>query len=188
MENKTEILQKGFWNNFIKWKKLRDKKVFWQNDWLKNDFCGECRLCCGPQGDDEPFPMPLLERQIKDDPKDRFYLLSPEIAYIGAEGCKSDTASGCSLSLQEKPVACNLFPIVLINGKLYLYQNCPAALFTPVAEFMETGKKAGEWLMKFKVEELKHLSIKMEDSMLAEKFIDLHIRIFEGDNKFIILE
>ena len=177
-----------FWDSFNSWENFAPKTIEWNNDWLKNGFCKECKLCCGPQGNDAPFPMALLPEQLTTDIEQKFYLLSPTVAYIGKEGCKSDSTSGCKLGIREKPVACNLFPVVIINGGLYLYQNCPAVLLLPLALFMNLGKKIANYLQKFTLDELMQLSINVDYKELAEKYIDLHIKIFNEQGKKLIFE
>lgn len=177
--------ENGFWQYYGKWRGSFPEKreVIWRDNWLDNSYCGDCRYCCGPQGDDEPFPMALLPRQIRADLDKDFYLLDASTAYIGAEGCKSETPRGCRLTTTQKPVACGLFPIVLANGALYLYQRCPAAIFTPLVYFLEIAKKAAERLNDLTIDELRHLSLKLPLETLVEKYIDLHARVFDATGK-----
>lgn len=183
------ISENGFWRNSEKWRKMDQGALEWANGWLRNGNCADCKLCCGPQGiNDPPFPMPLLASQVSAETPDDFYLLDESTPYIGAQGCKSASPSGCRLSSEKKPIACRLFPLVLIEGKFYLYQNCPAVLFTPLLAFMELAEKAAEWLAEFPLEELRRLSISMPCETLSAKYIDLHIRIFECGEKILLKE
>lgn len=179
----------GFWSNFEKWRKLEGCKIEWDKNWLKNGYCAQCRLCCGPQPEnDPPFPMPLLPNQIGPETPADFYLLNPSTPYIGARGCKSETSTGCRLSTEKKPIACGLFPLVLANGKLYLYQNCPAALLNPIGEFMLFAKEAAQSLERLSLEDLRRLSISLPCEELASKYIDMHILLFDERGKANLLE
>lgn len=122
--------------------------------------------------------MALLPRQINAANARDFYMLDADTAYIGAKGCKSDTAAGCRLDACQKPVACGLFPIVLINGGLYLYQKCPAVLALPLRHFFCLAKDAQAMLKNIAPEDLRHISISLPCEALASKYIDLHIQIF----------
>lgn len=180
----------AFWLHLEGWASqiTHKRDVEWQKQWLKNEYCAQCRYCCGPQGADEPFPMPLLPRQLGPDNKANFYMLDKNTAYIGAEGCKSDTATGCRLTLAQKPVACNLFPIVLIKGKLYLYQTCPAVLALPLGAFLQIALQAAQMLDTFTLQELQHLSIDVPCEILSEKYINLHIQLFDETGKKLLLK
>lgn len=181
-----QTAENGFWANLIEWRKILSAPVEWRDGWLQNGYCADCRLCCGPQGkNDPPFPMPLLPGQVNAHTSDDFYLLDETTPYIGPEGCKSASASGCRLAPEKKPVACGLFPLVLINGKIYLYQNCPAVLFTPLLHFLELAEKAAERLAEYPLEDLKRLSIFMPCETLAAKYIDLRITVFDDSGKLL---
>lgn len=174
---------KNFWNHLDSWQPLMDKEyqLYWDKNWLKNGWCKDCQYCCGPQGADEPFPMALLPQQIGPDNIDNFYMLNAETAYIGAKGCKSDSDNGCRLPEDKKPVACGLFPLVLVNGRLYLYKMCPAVLGTPLNYFFEIGKKASQMLNQYSLKDLQRISITLPQETLLAKYIDLHLPVFEAD-------
>lgn len=182
------LMKSGFWEKLKGWEELSPGIVEWKDGWLQNGFCGNCRLCCAPQGDDEPFPMPLLPSQVTDEISTNFYLLENGVPYIGKDGCKSLGCEGCRLSRREKPIACGLFPLVLVEGKLYLYQNCPAVLKTPLESFMRFARKAGEMLLKYTFEDLRTISIKMPCETLSSKYIDMHVRIFNREGMSLVLE
>lgn len=129
--------------------------------------------------------MPLLPGQVNAHTPEDFYLLDEATPYIGPQGCKSASASGCRLPPEKKPVACGLFPLVLINGKIYLYQNCPAVLFTPLARFLELAEYAAERLAAYSLADLRRLSLSMPCETLAAKYIDLHITVFDNSGKFL---
>lgn len=174
---------RDFWNHLEKWQSLLSdhRSLNWENDWLENDWCKDCRHCCGPQGADSPFPMALLPDQLGPDTADNFYMLDANTACIGKNGCKAITPHGCKLSRREKPIACGLFPVVLINGKLYLYVMCPAVLAKPLAIFFELAKKIAVTLQKYTQKELLHISISLDCNELSEKYVDLHCAIFKQD-------
>lgn len=179
-----QTMQNGFWDNIEKWRKLPAAQLDWRDGWLQNGYCAACQLCCGPQGkNDPPFPMPLLPSQVDAETPENFYLLDENTPYIGAKGCKSATSAGCRLPLEKKPIACGLFPLVLINGKLYLYQNCPAVLFTPLLRFLEFAEEAAKNLHKYSLTELERLSISLPCEIIAAKYIDLYITIFDSAGK-----
>lgn len=180
----------NFWKNYEKWKKGdgTGKKLEWQNNWLANAYCGDCRYCCGPQGEDKLFPMGLLDRQIDADTPKNFYLLDSHTAYLGARGCKALGERGCELSREKKPVACGLFPITLVNGRLYLYQQCPAVFFNPLAEFLDAAINAARFLADLSLEDLRRVSINLSVEILSRKYIDLHVKIFDEDGKNLSFE
>lgn len=181
---------KGFWDYTEKWQKLftEIRSVRWEGDWLENDYCAECRYCCGKQDSDYPFPMPLLPRQDRPDLDRDFHLLDCLTPCLDSRGCKSLTSHGCGRKLSEKPIACGLFPIVLANGCLYLYQNCPAVIFSPLIRFMEFGRKAAALLEKLDFEDLRRLSLWLNNDLLAYSYINLRIRIFDQNGKNSWLE
>lgn len=154
------------------------EKLRWDNGRLDNDYCQKCRYCCGPQGDDEPFPMALLPKQIDANTRENFYMLNANTAFLGREGCKSLTAGGCGLPQQKRPVACGLFPLVLANGKIYLYKNCPASHYTPLEEMKEYARKAAAMLNNLSLEELRHISLDLSREILDKKYIDLEMDVF----------
>lgn len=174
-----------FWRHFEKWRPLfnNPRYIAWNENWLENHWCGDCGYCCGPQGDDEPFPMALLPEQTGLDNKNDFYMLNENTAYIGSEGCKSGSETGCRLSREKKPIACGLFPLVLANGRLYLYQGCPASLGIPLAFFEKVAIKAAAMLNEFSEKELRHISINLPCETLSSKYIDLHISLFDDSGK-----
>lgn len=180
-----ERTARGFWHYLDTWRGRfgRRRSLRWRDSWLSNGYCRDCRYCCGPQDSATPFPMPLLPAQIRPHLDRDFYLLNPTTPYIGKQGCKSDTSHGCRLCAAEKPVACGLFPIVFANGALYLYQTCPAVLFTPLARWADFGLEAAHYLLGFSLEELHHLSLHLECETLARNYIDLHILLFDGNGK-----
>lgn len=186
-----EMKARGAWDYLRKWQKKfchNQHDIEWEGTWLENGYCKDCQFCCGPQDSSTPWPMALLPHQLKPDLQDDFYLLNYNTAYLAEKGCKADTPTGCRLQLAERPVACSLFPIVLANGGLYLYQNCPAALFTPLAVFYELALKAAQMLNNFSLSDLRHISLAFEAETLADHFINLHVRIFDADGKKEILE
>ncbi len=132
--------------------------------------------------------MALLPNQIDSETGNDFFMLNSNTAYLGSEGCKSLTSEGCRLPPEKRPVACGFFPIVLVNGSLYLYQTCPAAMFIPLHEFYKLGRKVAVYLDKFTLAELRHISINLSEETLSKKYIDLHIRIFDDSGKNIVLE
>lgn len=172
-----EKQDENFWEHLALWQKIPkvEKSVQWKYNWLENDWCGDCRYCCGPQGDDAPFPMPLLPSQIGPDNTKDFFMLDRTTPCIGAQGCKSASTSGCKLPPERKPPACSLFPLVLANGRLYLYKMCPAVLNRPLKEFLEIGKQAARYLSNYDRKTLETLSIKLSPEILASKYIDLHL-------------
>lgn len=172
---------KDFQKHFEDWRSLFNKTLSleWQENWLENGWCAKCRHCCSPQGDDPPFPMALLPNQITSETKNDFYMLNADTAYIGKEGCKSMTPQGCKLTREKKPVACGLFPLVLINGRLYLYLMCPAVLATPLGVFFDLAKKASAMLQKLSKKDLEHLSINLGLPELSAKYADLHCVVFD---------
>lgn len=181
----------GFWDYVERWRAIfKDKRaVRWGKNWLENDYCRDCRFCCGPQDSAAPFPMALLPSQIAPGNAENFHMLDNSTAYLGKNGCRSATVHGCRLTPRQKPVACGLFPIVLVNGGLYLYQNCPAVVFTPLVQFLDIAKKAVKMLLQLPSEDLAHVSIWLNDDVLASSYLDLRIRLLDHNgNKAYVLK
>lgn len=185
-----QVIANGFWDYARRWRESfqQERKLHWEQSWLENAYCADCRFCCGPQDSAVPFPMPLLSRQLRPELNKDFYLLDAATPYLGQAGCKADTAQGCRLELAQKPVACGLFPIVLVNGGLYLYQNCPAVIHTPLARFLEFAQKAAALLMQLDEIELRHLSLWLTADILAKSYIDLRVKIFSALGKELVYE
>lgn len=175
----------GFWDYVNKWTPLYKTPltVAWDKTWIKNDYCESCRFCCGKQDSNHPFPMPLLPDQARPDLDEDFHLLDSLTPYLAAAGCRACATNGCRLSKEQKPIACRLFPIVIVNGGLYLYQNCPSVLFTPLIQFLELAKSAAEMLDKLDLSSLRRLSLWLTAEILAANYIDLKIRLFDEHGK-----
>lgn len=184
------IAKNGLWEHMAKWHQFINlpHEICWNKTWLENSWCKDCKYCCGPQGADAPFPMALLPCQVSPENMSNFYMLNENTAYIGSNGCKSNTEKGCRLDISQKPVACNLFPIVLINGRLYLYLKCPAVMAAPLLQFLEFAGKAASSLYNLALDDLKHISITLNADMLAAKYIDLHIQLFDEKGKALIFD
>lgn len=184
------IQQSGLWHYLEKWRPLASgcPAPVWQNGRLDNASCGQCRFCCGKQDNAEPFPMALLPEQLGPDNQDDFYMLDAHTAGLGAEGCKSASSSGCRLPVAKRPVACGLFPIVLVNGRLYLYQICPAVMFAPLDVFYRLAREVGDYLERFSIEDLRRISITLSDKILMDRYINLHIQIFDRDGKNMVFD
>lgn len=167
-----------------KWRRIftKTRTVAWRGNWLENDYCVDCRYCCGPQGSDEPFPMALLPGQIEPDNGKNFYLADASTACIGSLGCKSHTDHGCRLELAKRPLACGLFPLVLANGRLYAYKICPATIFSSLDELESLGTMAATWLKGLGPDNLHKISITLDSETIARRYIDLEITIFDKDS------
>ena len=121
--------------------------------------------------------MALLDSQISDRTPDDFYLLNDHTASLDQRGCKALTPSGCRLERNLRPVACNIFPIVLVNCGLYLYKVCPASLFLPGELFQEIAGKVGSMLNGLSARDVQRISITRDPSDLASKYEDLGISV-----------
>lgn len=176
------MAKRDFLLTFEDWQKIFPEKrdLKWENDWLENDYCRDCRLCCGPQGDDEPFPMALTDAQIGPSNRRDFYMRDDSTALLGRAGCKSLEPGGCRLNKGARPLACGLFPLVLANGRLFLYKRCPAALFASPAEIESLTARAAEFLRGLPERDLRRISINLSDAVVAEKYEDLKISLFEN--------
>ena len=75
-------------------------------------------------------------------------------------------------------MACGLFPFVLNAGELYLYQICPASMFTPLAHMAELGREAAAWLAKFSQREQEHIALNLPADVLTDRYIKLHITVY----------
>lgn len=185
-----EVCKNGFWDYASKWRNLfpQERKLEWDRNWIKNDYCASCRYCCGRQDSDIPFPMPLLPDQYEKNASHEFYMLDARTAYLARAGCKADGPHGCTLARRDKPLACGLFPIVLINGGLYLYQNCPAVIYAPLIRFMEFARDAAQMLMEFPFEQLLHLTICLSREKIIKSYINLHIALIKNGKKELVYE
>ena len=97
---------------------------------------------------------------------------------MDGRGCRSCTSQGCRLPRPERPVACGLFPFVLNAGELYLYQICPASMFTPLAQMAELGREAAAWLANFSQREQEHIALNLPADVLTDRYIKLHISVY----------
>ncbi len=149
------------------------RPFFFREGVVRNAYCPDCRFCCGPQPEDEPFPMALLDRQISDRTPGDFHLLDPRTACLDRRGCKSLGPEGCRLDYALRPPACALFPYVLVNMNLYLYLVCPACLKTPLEELLGTGEDVFHWLSELPPADQRRISIRRRPEDLAEKYLDL---------------
>lgn len=185
-----EKTERGFWAYVDKWRHAcrSERIVQWDGTWLRNDYCADCRYCCGKQDSPVPFPMPLLPRQTGAQNDAQFHMQDCHTAYLAQSGCLSDGPRGCKLTASQKPVACGLFPITLVNGGLYLYQNCPAAVFSPLANFLDIARQAAAALEELPYEELLRLSLWFLPEQLAKSYIDLRIKLFTASGKKTVLE
>lgn len=180
-----DTIRNGFWDYVARWRETfkEERRLHWERNWIENDYCKDCRFCCGPQDSCVPFPMALMPKQLGPDNRENFHMLDNSTAFLAEEGCLADANTGCRLRLDQKPVACGLFPVVLANGALYLYQNCPAVIFSPIIRFLELGREAAVMLLQLSYDDLLHLSIWLNADTLARSYIDLRIRIFDEHGK-----
>ncbi len=121
-------MQKSSWYYWQQWRQRfpLQRDVHFDQGILSNDYCRDCRYCCGPQDCATPFPMKLLPSQQHAHLDRDFFLLAPDTACLDDRGCKSCGPEGCRLPRQRRPVACSLFPLVLLERGLYLYKICPS--------------------------------------------------------------
>ena len=145
---------------------------------LTNAYCVDCRFCCGPQAEEDPFPMPLLDSQISDSTPEDFHLLDKRTACLDRRGCKALTPSGCRLDRALRPVACNIFPIVLVNTSLYLYRICPASMFVPDQAMQRLARRVRDRLDILPVADVCRISITRRPEDLAMKYQDLHLPVY----------
>ena len=124
-------MQKSSWHYWQQWRQRfpLQRDVHFDQGILSNEYCRDCRYCCGPQDCATPFPMKLLPSQQHAHLDRDFFLLAPDTACLDDRGCKSCGPEGCLLPRQRRPVACSLFPLVLLETGLYLYKICPAVFF-----------------------------------------------------------
>lgn len=145
---------------------------------VTNDYCPDCRYCCGPQKESEPFPMALLDRQISGRTPDDFYLLDSHTACLDQRGCKALGPAGCRLERTLRPVACALFPFVLVNLRLYLYLICPASMFVDKAALLDMGGRVHVFLSSLDSADRARISISRRPEDLKAKYLDLGLPDF----------
>ena len=152
-------------------------KVALEDGVLVNDYCPQCRFCCGPQAEEKPFPMALLDRQISARTPDDFYLLDSRTASLDRRGCKSLGPSGCRLERPLRPLACGLFPLVLVNRRLYLYKICPASMLEPLESFREMAVRARDMLGALPAADVERISIARDPGDLKAKYLVLGLDV-----------
>ena len=162
------------------WKKTFPHKriLKWQNDWLQNNYCKNCRYCCGKQDSNSKFFMPLLNNQLKNS-EEYFYLENENTAYMDKRGCKSHSNKGCKIPREKRPIACNIFPLVLANGQLYFYKICPAILFTPLNVLLNIAQESKKFFNSFSKKDLQHISINLPERIILDRYIPANILIFK---------
>ena len=140
---------------------------------VQNPYCPQCRFCCGPQEEATPFPMALLDSQVSQRTIDDFYFLDSHTAALDQRGCKALGATGCRLDNALRPIACNIFPYVLVNGRLYLYQICPASMFMAREALFALGREVHAYLLTLPEGDRARISITRDEADLAAKYLDL---------------
>ena len=153
------------------------RRVVWQNGTLVNDYCPDCALCCGPQAESEPFPMALLDRQISARTSEDFYLLDAHTVSLDQRGCKALGQSGCRQPRQLRPVACNLFPVVLVNRELFLYRRCPASVLIPETAWQDMALRIQDWLNAMPPADINRISMTRRPEDLAARYQNLHLSV-----------
>ena len=144
---------------------------------LDNAYCPDCGLCCGPQAESEPFPMALLDRQISERTPDDFHLLDARTVSLDQRGCKSLGERGCRLPRNLRPIACNIFPIVLVKGGLFLYRCCPAALLLPEADWRRMAREVRDFLDKLPGADVRRLAITRRPDTVAAEYVDRRLPV-----------
>ncbi|MBQ4567118.1 MAG: hypothetical protein IJA79_03215 [Desulfovibrio sp.] len=170
-------MKKDIWYYLALWRKCfpQHRKLLWRGSWLENDYCQDCRYCCGPQDSPIPYPMHLLPEQVGPETGKHLYLVDTHTAILDQRGCKALGSEGCSLERALRPVACGLFPLVPTKRGLFLYKNCPAVLLTPLVQWMDLAQEAGRFLCRIPREHLQHICLSIAPEKLAESHIFLHI-------------
>lgn len=153
----------------------RRRGLSWRGSWLANGYCRDCRHCCGPQDEDEPFPMRLLPSQVRPDLDRDFYLLDAGTACLDRRGCLSCTSTGCRLPRERRPVACGLFPFVPTADGMYLYLVCPASLLTPLERLESLGRAAARWFLTLDPSDRRRIALDLPPETLADRYVNLHI-------------
>ena len=153
------------------------RRLCWEEDHIANDYCADCRFCCGPQDSPVPFPMPLLPSQLRPGLDKDFYLLDPQTPYLDARGCKSCGPQGCQLERARRPIACGLFPLVLTTCGLYAYACCPAVINARLRDLVDLGRQAADWLSGLPQEDVARLKMSLDDATLARHYLPLGIAL-----------
>ncbi|MDE5833614.1 MAG: hypothetical protein K2H64_11690 [Desulfovibrio sp.] len=171
-----------FLRNRAEWEKIFPLKrnVNWTGGKIENGYCADCRLCCGPQGDDDPFPMALLDEQTGPANALDFFMMDSHTACLGRDGCKSLGPAGCKLEQSRRPPACGLFPVVLIDGRLYFYKACPAVTLASSQELEALALKALKYLKNLPEKDCRRISISIPADEIAKKYIDTGLEVFVG--------
>ncbi len=155
--------------------------VFFDGEVVRNAYCPNCRHCCAPQAEgDAPFPMALLDRQVSARTRDDFYLLDSHTACLDQRGCRALTPTGCRLDNSLRPVACNLFPCVLVEHRLWLYLICPASMLTERGRLATMGRQVHAWLDRLPAADVERISISVDSAVLAERYLDLGLPPVSG--------
>lgn len=170
-------MQKSYWHYWRHWRQIfpRQRDVHLDQGVLINDYCRDCRYCCGPQDCATPFPMRLLPSQLHPHLDQDFFLLAPDTACLDERGCKSCGPEGCRLPRKQRPVACSLFPLVLLDTGLYLYKICPAVMFLPLARWRVLAHGAADWLTGLDPDDVRRIAISVPAATVRERYIDLDL-------------
>ncbi|MBQ7607150.1 MAG: hypothetical protein IJU76_04185 [Desulfovibrionaceae bacterium] len=144
---------------------------------IDNGFCQDCKRCCAPQIGDPPYPMPLLASQCAAGAADALYMMDKETAVLDERGCKALGENGCTLERALRPKSCGLFPIVLMEGWLFLYTLCPASLLVPFMTWFGLAQSVAQWLAALSADDLARLSLAIPDDAI-NRFTPFHLRIF----------
>ncbi len=155
--------------------------VSFDGEVVRNAYCPRCRYCCGPQAEgDAPFPMALLDWHVSPRTPEDFYLLDGRTACLDQRGCRALTPTGGRLDNSLRPVACNLFPYVLVDRRLWLYLICPASMLTPRDSLRAMGREVHAWLDGLPAADVERISIGVAPAALAARYLDLEMPPVRG--------
>ncbi len=163
------------------WKKnfKKKKKVEVRSGTLINEYCPDCLMCCGPQPEEDgAFPMKLLERQMCGREEDVFYMMDKDTAVLDHRGCKALGDKGCVLPRSARPVACNIFPFVVINRRLFLYVPCPLTVLLPEAELQRLAEEVRIWLEVQPEHDIRRISLYGTPCLQTNKYRDLNMPVY----------
>ncbi len=121
--------------------------------------------------------MPLLPSQCAAGADQVLYMMDAETAVLDERGCKALGKDGCSIAHALRPVACGLFPIVLMEGWLYLYTLCPASLLVPFMTWFSMAESVAGWLKALPADDCARLSLIVPQDAI-NRFIPFHLQIF----------
>lgn len=122
----------------------------WDKGLVTSNICQYCKWCCSSSRNKYPL---VMKEGDKPDRKEMYVSnVNPRYAYMGARGCKANKGKGCTASV--KPLSCTLFPYFLNNLHVCIADECPIALFVPLARVFKIAERVSVYLERMDAESI----------------------------------